>query len=159
MRYARIALILTLFVAAGCGSVRTATSPASEAADIEAIEVQSRRLSEAYMRGDIEELVSIYASDGIAAPAGVDFIRGRDDLLELWSLPDGRTILEHSATPQEIEVDGDHAYDWGYYQGRAAQDGEPLDPFRGMYVIIWERGEDEVWRIAMDMWGGVRDEN
>lgn len=154
MPYSRSAFILVLMAAVGCGSAGTALKPA---ADLDAIGEQSRRFSAAYAEGDIEELVSIYAPDGVAAPAGVDFIRGRDALLEFWALPEGRTVLEHAATPVDIEIDGDHAYDWGYYQGRAAQDGEPLDPFRGMYVIVWERGDDGVWRIAMDMWGGVRD--
>ncbi len=135
---------------------RVSTDGASSS-DLEAIMAQSRRLSDAYVRGDIETLVSIYTSDGVAAPAGRDFIRGRQSLLSLWSLPEGRTVLRHKSTPVEIEVDGDRAFDWGYYEGQAAQDGEPLAPFRGTYVIGWRRGTDGVWRIAVDMWSSLRD--
>lgn len=148
-------LIVTMLVPDGAAAQVT-TSNDGRASDVEAIKKQSRRLSDAYVRGDIEELVSVYTSDGVAAPAGRDFIRGREALLSLWALPAGRTVLSHSATPVELTVDGDHAYDWGYYEGRVAQDGEPLDPFRGTYVIVWKRGEDGVWRIAVDMWAGLR---
>lgn len=135
----------------------TPTSYSDSADDIEAITEQSLCLSDAYVRGDIEALVSLYTPDGIAVPGNRDFVRGRDALHSLWVLPEGRTILRHTATPTEITVDGDHAYDWGHYEGQAAQDSEPLDPFRGAYVIVWERGEDGTWRIAVDMWNSLRD--
>lgn len=135
-----------------------ATEPAapSQAADLEAIEAQARRLSEAYRAGDIEALVALYTTDGVAAPGGRDFVRGTDELLRLWRLPEGRTILRHQTTATEIVIDGDHAYDWGYYEGQAAQAGTPLDPFRGTYVIVWERGTDGGWRMAVDMWSQLR---
>lgn len=122
------------------------------AAEIEAIKIESLKLSEAYMAGDIAGLVNLYESDGIAAPGGRDFIVGHEDLTRLWALPEGRTILRHSATPVEIVVDGEHAYDRGYYEGQAAQDGVELDPFRGTYLIVWHKTDEGIWRIAVDMW-------
>jgi len=104
------------------------------------------------MAGDIQTLVGVYTDDGIAAPAGRDFIQGPVGLERLWNLPEGRTVLRHESIPEELVIDGDHAYDRGYYRGQAAQDGEPLSPFRGAYVIVWERGQDGTWRIAVDMW-------
>ena len=123
--------------------------------DEEAIAAQSKRFSQAYVDGDIETLLSIYTSDGVAIPGGRDYMRGRDALRKYWSMPEGVAILRHSATPVELIVDGDHAYDWGYYEGQSARNGEPLDPFRGMYTIIWNRGEDGVWRMAVDMWASL----
>lgn len=117
---------------------------------------QSRRLSEAYVEGDIEELVSIYTEDGVAAPAGRDFVRGHEDLLALWRLGEGIKVIRHSATPVELVVDGDHAYDWGYYEGQVERNGELLDPFRGTYTIVWVRGDDGIWRIAVDMWASLQ---
>jgi ketosteroid isomerase-like protein len=146
---------------AGCSptSSETATpnSASRRAEDLEAIEAQSRRLSDAYVQGDIETLVSIYSPEGVAVPGNRDFIRGREALHSLWTLPEGRTILRHASIPTEIQIDGDHAYDWGHYEGQAAQNGQSLDPFRGAYVIVWERGEDGTWRIAVDMWNSLRD--
>lgn len=129
-----------------------ATSAQSDAAALDSIKAQAERFSAAYVRGDMETLLSIYTDDGMAGPGGRDFVRGRPALDSLWALPTGRTILRHASTPVEIEVDGDHAYDWGYYEGEAAQDGEPLGPFQGKYLIVWERGADGRWRMAADLW-------
>lgn len=148
----RIVASLCTIVAVALAPSHTTASPA----DVAAIDAQSKRLSAAYVRGDIDALVSVYASDGAAAPGGRDFIRGRDALHDLWALPPGRTILRHAAFPEAVRVDGDHAYDWGHYEGQGAQDGEPLPPFRGAYVIVWQRDADGVWRIAMDMWHALR---
>ena len=126
-----------------------------ENADVLAIQGQSRRLSDAYVRGDIADLVDIYTPDGIAAPGGSDFVRGHEAIHDLWELPEGRTILNHGSTPEEIIVNGDYAYDWGYYQGQAATNGEPGSVFKGKYVIIWKRGADGVWRMVMDMWNSL----
>ncbi|MGH7551274.1 MAG: YybH family protein [Gemmatimonadota bacterium] len=124
-------------------------TPGAAVADIQR---QSSRFSAAYEQGDMETLLSIYADDGVAAPGGRDFIRGRPSLDSLWMLPEGSTILRHDISPISIRVDGDHAYDWGYYEGQAARNGEPLEPFRGKYLIVWERGDDGAWRMVVDMW-------
>ena len=123
-----------------------------DATDIAAILDQSLALSAAYMRGDIDALVAVYAEDGIAAPGGRDFVRGHDALRELWALPEGRIVTHHAARPVELHVAGDLAYDWGYYEGAVTQDGEARPPFRGKYLIVWQREPDGRWRIAHDMW-------
>ena len=150
--YLAVLLLMAALTFTGCQHTR---SQQTATADTDSILAQSRRLSEAYVRGDIEALVAIYTADGVAAPGGRDFVRGRQALYALWALPEGRTIVRHAATPVELLVDGDHAYDWGYYEGQAAQDGEPRNTFQGAYTIIWERGDDGVWRIAVDMWYGL----
>ncbi|MBW3563382.1 MAG: DUF4440 domain-containing protein [Acidobacteria bacterium] len=151
MRYAAILLALSLLL--GC----TSSAP-TQASDLEEIQAQSRALSEAYARENIPALVAIYTVDGVAAPGGRDFVRGPEALRRLWTLPDGADVIRHQATPVEIVVDGDHAYDWGYYEGETVREGQ-ASPFRGTYVIIWERGEDGVWRIAVDMWARLQNRN
>jgi ketosteroid isomerase-like protein len=131
------------------GASAGAADPPDEVATIQE---QSRRLSEAYVRGDIEALVDLYLEDGVAIPGGSEPVRGREALLRLWALPEGRTILRHVSEPTAIDVDGDRAYDWGHYEGQAAHNGEPLDPFRGTYLIVWQRNSAGEWKMAVDMW-------
>lgn len=107
------------------------------------------------MAGDIEALVAVYAEDGIAAPGGRDFVRGYDALYDLWELPEGRVVTYHHATPEELKVHGDFAYDWGYYGGTVVQDGGEPVSFRGKYLVVWQRDADGVWRIAHDMWNSL----
>ena len=151
----RFISLLVLF-ALSIGAANAQSEPVYEGSseDIEAILVQSRQLSEAYMAGDIDALVAVYTEDGIAAPGGRDFVRGHEALYDLWALPQGRVVTHHLATPVEIRVDGDHAYDWGYYEGSVQQEGEAND-FRGKYLIVWQREVDGTWRIAHDMWNSL----
>ena len=114
--------------------------------------------SAAYMRGDIDALVAVYAEDGVAAPGGRDFVRGHAALRDFWALPEGRDVTHHTATPVELHVKGDLAYDWGYYEGAVMQDGEARPPFRGKYLIVWQREPDGRWRIAHDMWNSLPSE-
>ncbi len=155
--HTRLVALLLFVMATGCTPDSGTQSLPNTDADREAILEQSRRLSAAYMAGDIQTLVSLYTEDGVAVPGNRDFVRGHEALSRLWTLPEGRTILRHEATPTTLEVDGNHAYDWGYFEGQAAQNGEPMAPFRGAYVIVWERSADGQWRIAADMWNSLPD--
>lgn len=151
-----VCMLAATLVAWGCAATTpNAADAPSVAEDRAAIGAQSRRLSDAYVRGDYEALVSIYAPDGVAIAGKRDAVRSRDALLRLWTLPPGRRVLRHAAVPVELTVDGDHAYEWGYYEGQTAQDGVPGQPFRGAYVIVWERGADGMWRMAVDMWNSL----
>jgi len=153
-----LSFLLTILPAVQGIAQPTATHEGPEE-DITAILAQSRALSEAYMAGDIEALVAVYAEDGIAAPGESEFVRGHDALFELWSLPEGRVVTHHQAIPEELRVEGDMAYDWGYYEGAVTQDGEPRPPFRGKYLVVWQRDPDGVWRIAHDMWNSLPSED
>lgn len=151
-----LAFCLLLAPAALAQSADLVTS--GDADDVEAILEQSRAFSEAYIRGDIDALVNVYAEDGIAASGGRDFVRGHEALREFWALPEGRDVTHHAATPVELHVEGDLAYDWGYYEGAVTQDGEARPPFRGKYLIVWHRDADGVWRMAHDMWNSLPSE-
>lgn len=132
-----------------------AAAPAqTEAEAIAAIQAQAQRFSAAYVAGDIETLLSIYAEDGIAAPGGRDFIRGRDALRAYWQIPEGRAVTHHQSRSDELIVEGKYAYDWGYYEGAAGPIGNP-QPFEGKYVIIWRLDGDGVWRMVQDMWNSM----
>lgn len=157
MRLALAFVLCLLFAPAALAqSAEPVTS--GDPADIEAILEQSRAFSEAYVRGDIDALVNVYAEDGIAAAGGRDFVRGREALRDFWALPEGRDVTHHAATPVELHVAADMAYDWGYYEGAVTQDGEARPPFRGKYLIVWQRDDDGVWRMAHDMWNSLPSE-
>ncbi|HMB89302.1 MAG TPA: DUF4440 domain-containing protein [Rhodothermales bacterium] len=152
-------LVPLLLLALGCepSPAPPVTEKPDTQAAVDSIKAQALRFSQAYMDGDIETLVSIYAEDGVAAPGGRDFIRGRDALRQLWQLPEGREVTHHQSTPEEIIVEGKYAYDWGYYEGAAGPvDGEQR-PFNGKYVIVWRQDDDGVWRMLQDMWNRMPD--
>ncbi|MEM1056610.1 MAG: DUF4440 domain-containing protein [Bacteroidota bacterium] len=153
-------LLLALALSA-CASTRTDWTydgiriVAGDEADVTAILAQARAFSVAYVAGDTDTVLSIYAEDGIAAPGGRDFIRGREALRGYWQVRPGVTIREHRLLPEELWIDGDLAYDWGYYEGVSQREGAEPSAFRGKYLVVWQRDADGVWRMANDMWNSV----
>ena len=151
------ACLFAAVLVAGCRPPATDTNPhqQTEQESRAAIEQQAARFSQAYVDGDIDELVSIYTADGMAAPGNRDFIVGHEPMSAYWRLPDGVRVLRHKTTAERLVIDGNHAYDWGYYEGQTARDGVELPSFNGKYLIVWERGVDGVWRMAADMWNSL----
>ncbi len=147
--------ISLLVLIAGCDVSFENSHEIDQDSAIAAIQQQAQRFSQAYMDGDIDALVAVYSDDGIAASSGRDFVAGHTALNQFWVLPSGRSILQHQSTSISLQVNGQYAYDWGYYSGQAAQDGNPLPPFRGKYVIIWQLDDDGQWRMLMDMWNSM----
>ena len=104
------------------------------------------------MDGDVDAIMAIY-DDGYGAPGNSEYLSG-EALRRYWTPREGRRVLAHSATPEVLKIDGDMAMDWGYYQGLGGPIGQET-AFKGKYVIVWKRGADGVWRIAMDMWNSL----
>jgi ketosteroid isomerase-like protein len=148
----RLVLVCLLVVVAAACQPASSQQVQSEEEATAAIQAQALAFSAAYVAGDVDALVDIYTEDGMAAPSGRDFIVGREALRPFWTLPGHTRVLRHKTTPTSFVVDGNHAYDWGIYEGQSERDGEVLPPFSGKYLIVWERGDDGVWRMAADMW-------
>lgn len=127
-----------------------ATPPSAES-DRAAIEEASRRFSAAYVRGDVDAMVAAYTADAVIFPGNSEMLRGHEAIRGYWTLGPGQRITRHVATPVEIRVDGDHAYDYGVYEVSGERSGAAWGPALGKYVIVWRRGPDG-WRMHLDMW-------
>lgn len=138
----------------GCASTagRTDASQAVDSQDVARIAERSRAFSAAYVRGDTAAMVAMYTPDGAIFPNNSEMLAGREALLKFWTIPDGDSIVRHVATPTQIRIDGDHAYDYGVYEVDVLRQGKPRPQTRGKYVIVWERGADREWRIKLDIW-------
>lgn len=137
-----------------CPSYDSALSQqsAEEQGVIDALVRISTQFSAAYVKGDIAKLVSFYTEDAVIFPGNSDLMRGKEALTKYWTLPPGRTITHHKITAVEIKINGDFAYDYGYYEVSGRNNGEAWGPTYGKYLIVWKRGNDGAWRIHLDMW-------
>lgn len=152
LRFLPVAWLLALGACAVTSAHEPSHSTRSAAdADMAAIEDAGRRFSAAYMRGDVDAMVELYTPDAVIFPNSSEAIRGHEDIRRYWALPAGARITHHRATPTEIRVDGDHAYDHGVYEVSGERNGEAWGPTLGKYVIVWRRGP-EGWRMHLDMW-------
>lgn len=150
-----VALFVCLLTLGAC-SVRSAheidlrtTQP--DPGEVARIEELSRRFSAAYVAGDIETMVELYTPDAVIFPGNSEMLRGTDAIRQYWTIPAGQRITRHVATPTEIRIDGDHAYDYGVYEIAGERNGTAWGPSLGKYVIVWRR-TPEGWRMHLDMW-------
>jgi uncharacterized protein (TIGR02246 family) len=148
-RFSRSALLLLVLLGFGGGSAAVRAS--DPAADRAAIEAASRQFSAAYMRGEAAVMASLYTPEGVIFPNNSEAITGREAIQRYWTLVPGHRVMNHKATPTEIRILGDHAYDYGIFEISGERDGKPYGPFVGKYVIVWRR-EPEGWRMHLDMW-------
>ncbi|GAB5520621.1 MAG: hypothetical protein RhofKO_28720 [Rhodothermales bacterium] len=144
-------LVLPLILL-GCQPPPPTAEPVDVEAELEAIAEQGRRFSQAYMDGDVEALMAIYTDDAVIFPERTEYMRGDDALRRYWTLSEGQRIIHHQLMPVEVEVEGDMASDFGYYEVRGERNGEAWGPTRGKYLVVWKKGTDGMWRMHLDMW-------
>lgn len=119
--------------------------------EVASIEAASRAFSEAYVRGDVDSMLALYTPDAVIFPTNSEMITGRDAIRGYWTQGAGQTVTHHRATPTEIRIDGDHAYDYGVYEISGRVHGTSYGPTHGKYVIVWRRTLAG-WRMHLDMW-------
>ena len=119
--------------------------------DIEAIQNRIEQFSTFYIAKEYENLAQLYTIDGKIFPDKTGIIEGRDAIKKRWVLPQDRTVTSHIVTPVEIQVVGNTAYDYGYFEGQTTFSNGKSSRWNGKYVIVWKKVENE-WKIYLDIW-------
>jgi ketosteroid isomerase-like protein len=122
--------------------------------DLKAIESIVDQFSIAYENANYDDLANFYAEDGKIFPIRSNIISGREAIKKKWTLPEGVRVLDHNITPSEIKVVGNLAYDYGYYDGINLNKEKKQIPFKGKYVIVWKKINEE-WKIYLDIWNRI----
>ncbi len=122
--------------------------------DINKILTNIDNFSKAYINAEYDELISFYSTDGKIFPTGADIIVGHKAIKKRWILPKGSKILSHKVTPEEIKIIDDYAYDYGYYQGSSRNKKGTIFTFKGKYVIVWKKTDND-WKIYLDIWNRI----
>ncbi|NND64193.1 MAG: nuclear transport factor 2 family protein [Flavobacteriaceae bacterium] len=122
--------------------------------DKEQILLNAKAFSEAYMRKDHEAIVNMYTSDGKIFPNKRNVMEGPEALSKFWKFRDGVKDVYHKLTPVEVTVIGNYAYDYGYYEGKITNSDDSENEFKGKYVIIWQKIDDD-WKMYLDIWNSI----
>jgi len=109
-----------------------------------------------YVNGKYKKLANCYTTDGKIFPNQSVIITGIENIEKRWTLPDSIKIVKHAVFPSEIKIIDNHAYDYGYYEGETLLANGNITPWKGKYVIIW-RKENNDWKIYLDIWNRVKD--
>lgn len=134
-----------------CSRMSTSTM----AIEKEKILTAAKNFSQAYMDGNLDAILDTYTTDGKILPNNTLIIEGREALAKYWELPKGITVLHHELKPSEINILGNYAYDYGYYQGETKQADGSISAWKGKYVVVWKKVEG-VWKMYLDIWNNVQ---
>lgn len=135
------------------GKIRTEQK--SSHSDIDQIKETSRKFSQFYVDAEYDSLVNIYTIDAKIFPDKTRIIEGKEAIRKRWTLPDGLKVTNHVAIPTEINVNGNFAYDYGYYEVATRRADSSTTSGKGKYVIVWKKVDDE-WKIYLDIWNSVQ---
>lgn len=125
-----------------------------EKKDIDQILSKVSAFSRHVMNSDYDSIALSYTADGKIFPNKSDIIEHRKEVRAWWVLPEGVRTSYHKVTPEEIKINGDDAYDYGYYEGRTRRRDGSESPFKGKYVIVWKKVNGE-WKIYLDIWNSL----
>ena len=125
-------------------------------AEFDAILKKIKMFSETLIAGDHEKLSAFYTHQGKIMPNGTPIIQGREGIAAMWKSPEGVSTTAHHVKPREIVIHDNLAYDYGYYSGETTKESDEVVPWKGKYVIIWKK-IDEEWLIEVDIWNRVEE--
>ena len=132
----------------------TAQNYVGKKKEIEAILKNVEKFSAMVMSANHVGVANAYTQDGKIFPDNRDIISGRDDISMYWKMPDDRRIIYHKVTPVEIKINGNEAYDYGYYEGTTQTADGKETSWKGKYVIIWRKEKGD-WKIYLDIWNRI----
>lgn len=116
----------------------------------EVIERAVQSFIEAFRRGDAEAVAALYAEDARLLPPNHPKVQGKEAIRQFWQGAMDMGVKDASLQIEEVEPQGDTAYEIGRYTLAIEQgNGERISD-AGKYVVIWKRGGGG-WRIAVDI--------
>ena len=128
-------------------------------ADLQAIHELHEADRHAARSGDYAALRKLFTEDAVILPPGGVVLRGRDAIEEAFSrmtaTPSTDVVLEYEYVPEEVQVHGDFAHEWGVFRGRVRRpDGtQAVETCKAMRIL--KRLPSGEWRIHRTMWNAV----
>jgi ketosteroid isomerase-like protein len=144
--------ILTLLF---CSNISFGQLLKGNESDTETILNNIRQFSEFVMHQQPDKIALAYTEDAKLFPMNSDILIGRKAIQQYWTPTGPNKTIYHKITPEEIEVIGDTAYDYGYYEGKTLREDGTEAPWKGKYVIVWKK-IDKQWLIYLDCWNPIK---
>lgn len=136
-------------------SIGTSQLIKAQETDDQQIRQLINNFSKSVMSSDYKGIANAYTEDGKILPPGTEIITGKEAIKKRWTLPEGVQTSYHKITPVEIVILDKTAYDHGYYEGTTKRkDGSEVS-WKGKYVIVWKKIDDE-WKMYLDIWNPIR---
>lgn len=112
---------------------------------------------DATLKREIDALVELWDDHGVLLQPGHAPVIGRSAFVEFLrqnlELSASGKVLKYAPEIRDIQVEGDIAYEWGYFDSTVRKsDLDPPTEFRARFVRILKRQPDGSWRFLRVMW-------
>jgi uncharacterized protein (TIGR02246 family) len=149
--------VLTV-VALSCQGAVSPEPPPVEPVTFDVVEVtdqiksNNQKFEEAIAAGDAAAVAGLYTEEATVMPPDAASVTGREAIESLWS-----GVMESGAksvdlTTLQVEGNGDLAYEIGAFTLTVQPEGQDAAEASGKYVVVWKRGDDNTWRLHVDIW-------
>jgi len=107
----------------------------------------NRMFEEAAGKGDLEGLASLYTKDAVALPPDGPFVRGRDNIKQMWaSIAQQIGLKSVKLETVDLEVAGEMAHEVGEAHLTLGSGTAVVK-----YVVVWKKADGQ-WRLHRDIW-------
>ena len=154
----RILTLASLLAAAACAPTPEA-APDTSAADATAIRAGVDQFVAAWNVADNATIGSLVAADAILMQPVGPALQGRDTILATMAAGYDITMIQQSATVDEVIVMGDNAYARGTWNlDPTAAAGDEVTAMNGQWTVLLARGVDGAWQFSRWMWNQPPDQ-
>ena len=151
-RIARCLLLSALVVVAGCTTLPTQDDTRRLLAD----RFQSAYI-EPYVAGETERWLRVFAPNAVALHDGLPPLEGEQGIRGFAEAVSANFHIRRlDASIDEIRINGSWAWTRGRFTAEFEAKSAEAPPGvagerAGKFLLIWEKGSDDVWRVVMDM--------
>lgn len=139
-------------VAAACAP--PAQAPPVSAQDIQEINKVMEALVAAVNQGDLAGFMALFTDDAALLPPNDAAQHGREAIRKWGEAQVQMFTLNVTFKPEVTAGRGDVAYQIGSYTINATPKAEGRAPLtdQGKEVLVFRKGQDGKWRVALDIW-------
>ena len=120
--------------------------------DLRAIEAVNQRDVQFALANDVEMMTSQWTDDFVLLQPAAPIMRGRAAIAEAFRSVESPKIVSYVLDIQEVQVLGDHAFQWGTYRyGMRPRSGGETVHTNGKIMRILQRQADGAWKIHRTM--------
>jgi uncharacterized protein (TIGR02246 family) len=153
----RRAMTLSTIAALAILSVASPSLAGPPAADPNRARVEKlgKQFADAFAKGDVAGVASMYAEDGMAFPPDAQIVKGRSSIEAMW-----KGVKEIGAQSIEFEIldvqtSGVFLVETGIATLHVTGAGPAEATVKVKYVVVWKKQKDGSWKIFRDIWNNL----
>ena len=117
-----------------------------------AIEEAASAWESAFNAGDGKGVAELYTEDAALFPPDAERVDGKAAIAEFWQGAIDSGLADADLETVEVIEAGDLAYEVGEVSLSAPGSNGARVPVSGKYIVVWQQGGDDTWRLHRDIW-------